>query len=157
MDAKLNKRFWIKVAGGDVDTCWEWTAHRDRAGYGRINVNNTPKLAHRLAYEYLRDEIPEGLDLDHLCRNKSCVNPWHLEPVTRSVNLRRVPLGTHCERGHEYAPGSFYQQGRKRTCIECQRRRNQEWYADPDHRQEALERAKQQKQSKRTSNKENKS
>lgn len=70
-------------------SCWEWTGLKNVRGYGRINVAGTMQLAHRATYSALRGPIPEGLELDHLCRNPSCVNPDHLEPVTHAENVRR--------------------------------------------------------------------
>lgn len=69
--------------------CWEWTACRNREGYGRVTVEGVSQYAHRLLWLMFVGEIPEGLDLDHLCRNRGCVNPDHLQPVTRSVNVAR--------------------------------------------------------------------
>lgn len=89
----LEERFWEKVQGGDVTTCWLWTGYRHPKGYGAIGIGGRagrPHPAHRVAYELLIDDIPPGLELDHLCRNPSCVNPWHCEPVTRAVNLART-------------------------------------------------------------------
>ena len=105
-DSRLPARFWNKVRIGptpidrpDLGPCWEWTAHRDRRGYGRFAVGSqtdgsyrSAALAHRLAYETLVGPIPDGLEPDHLCRNQPCVNPGHLEPVTHAVNLQRSPL-----------------------------------------------------------------
>lgn len=68
-----------------IDGCWEWTGPKTAGGYGLFAQTS----AHRAVYERLRGPIPEGLDLDHLCRNRGCVNPAHMEPVTRSENLRR--------------------------------------------------------------------
>ncbi len=109
-------RFWAMVDKNGVGGCWLWTAHLSK-GYGllRLNGRKGPTVsAHRFAYELLVGPIPEGLDLDHLCRVRACVYPDHLEPVTRSVNLRRG-IGpalmskrnrgrhkTHCMRGHPY-------------------------------------------------------
>lgn len=70
-------------ASGD---CWEWTAHVQENGYGRWQN----EWAHRKVWEFLVGPIPKGLDVDHLCMNKRCVNPDHLEPVTRAENMRRV-------------------------------------------------------------------
>lgn len=71
--------------------CWLWTGYTDTHGYGIIHVTGAsrPKRAHRLAYELFVGDIPAGLEIDHLCRVHNCVNPEHLEPVTRSENLRR--------------------------------------------------------------------
>jgi len=104
-------RFWAKVAmveGG----CWTWTASAQPGGYGQFNVSGRPERAHRLAYVALVGPIPEGLVLDHLCRNPACVNPEHIEAVTVLENTMRgqMPVVTHerhltrttCPRGHHY-------------------------------------------------------
>lgn len=91
--------------------CWEWTAHVGRGGYGRFwPTGRVGAMAHRFAYELLVGPIPSGLDLDHLCKNRKCVNPEDLEPVTRRVNCQRGGLGavsgarmrarTHCPYRH---------------------------------------------------------
>jgi hypothetical protein len=118
------ERFWAKVTGGNVDTCWEWTASKARGGYGRLNINGRTALAHRWAYEHLIAPIPQGLDLDHLCRNRACVNPWHLDPVTRGVNLRRgqhwESAKTHCHHGHPFTEENTYlTPAGHRECREC--------------------------------------
>ena len=73
--------------------CWEWQGSMVENGYGVVSVNGANIKAHRRYYEVLVGPIPPGLDLDHLCRNRACVNPDHLEPVTRSVNLIRGNKG----------------------------------------------------------------
>lgn len=112
--------------------CWQWLAAIDAHGYGRFSVGGRMKLAHRIAYEMFVAPIPRGLDLDHICRNRACVNPAHLEPVTRSENLSRSPLmgvknigKTHCPRGHEYsAENTRFNTSGARNCRECERSRN---------------------------------
>jgi len=78
--------------GFEVDNatgCWEWLRYRDKEGYGRFAFGPKNAMAHRAAYVLEIGAIPEGLDLDHLCRNRGCVNPEHLEIVTRQENIRR--------------------------------------------------------------------
>lgn len=85
-----DERFWQKVDGGEVDKCWLWTAARDKNGYGWFSHEQGRQMrAHTWIYERLRAEIPVGLQIDHLCYQPSCVNPWHMEPVTTQENLRR--------------------------------------------------------------------
>lgn len=107
---ELEARFWAKVQ--KTSTCWNWTASRSGKGkYGQFFVfkkNGRPymALAHRAAYELLIGPIPEGMTLDHLCKNTICVNPAHLEVVTRGENARRgLPKNakkTLCPKGHPY-------------------------------------------------------
>ncbi len=110
----MRERFWSKVSV-QHDGCWEWTGDLDSSGYGRfyvgckLNGRRYTIAAHRQAYEWANGEIPEGLTLDHLCRNRVCVNHLHLEPVTVRENiLRGVSVSaraarvTHCPHGHPY-------------------------------------------------------
>lgn len=84
--------------------CWVWTALLDHDGYSRISVGGKMRIGHRVAYEAFRGPIPPGLTLDHLCRNRTCINPDHLEPVTLAENISRGAhpnkSKTHCLRGH---------------------------------------------------------
>lgn len=115
--------------------CIEWTADMSNSGYGRFWIGpekGNKALAHRWSYEYHVGPIPEGLVIDHLCRNRVCVNPEHLEPVTASENVRRGVSGerikasaaarTHCRRGHEYTEDSIGRRPSRpseRICLEC--------------------------------------
>lgn len=105
--------FWSKVdASGD---CWEWTGGTGK-GYGRAkNRSGLSKQAHRVAYELLVGPVPEGLQIDHLCRNRTCVNPDHLEVVTSRVNTRRGfsfaglrARQTECVNGHAFDAANTY-------------------------------------------------
>lgn len=135
----IEDRFWEKVDVRDPWDCWPWMAARDRLGYGKISAGRRKSnggrdiKAHRFAYETLRGAVPDGLELDHLCRNASCVNPEHLEPVTHQENmLRGVDVSgvnarkTHCPQGHAYSPENTYRgeptarrRGVRRQCRTC--------------------------------------
>lgn len=109
------------------DGCWRWTGAKNERGYGRVTIAKVAAYAHRAAYTEAVGPIPDGLHLDHLCRNPSCINPDHLEPVTPLENTRRgVGHGseTHCPQGHPYAGENLYvhtdKRGyRRRTCRTC--------------------------------------
>jgi hypothetical protein len=85
--------------------CWNWLGSHNGDGYGKVNFAKRRYLTHRVSYELLVGKIPEGLQIDHLCRNKSCCNPAHLEVVTRTENLQRQAAAkvraTCCKWGHE--------------------------------------------------------
>jgi hypothetical protein len=127
----VNERFWRQVQGDGADTCWTWIGTTDRDGYGKIVVHGQWISAHRFAYEALRAEIPAGLQIDHLCRNRACVNPWHLEPVTHRVNQwrrnfsldgRPLHSDTHCPSGHARNEVNLYvSAGGVRSCRACNR------------------------------------
>lgn len=115
--------FLSKIREGN-NGCWEWAGHK-RGGYGRFTIKSRLLSAHRYSYELFRKPIPVGLQIDHLCRNKACVNPNHLEVVTNQENCqRRTRLITHCPNGHEYTDDNLVpyalSQGR-RACKECQK------------------------------------
>lgn len=107
--------------------CWNWTGYLNTGGYGSLYTGEKPSvLSHRFSYEHFVGPIPDGLALDHLCRNKGCVNPFHLEPVTRAENTRRAfALQTHCKYGHEYTPENTHiSVVGSRKCRQCNRERN---------------------------------
>lgn len=130
------RRFWDKVT--KTDGCWLWSSNTGK-GYGVFDLGSENWVqAHRVAYTLLRGPLTPTLELDHLCHNRRCVNPDHLEEVTHSVNMRRAVRsrvgpyrGTHCRRGHAFTPDNLLSNGPgRRRCRQCNkdvnRRRRQE-------------------------------
>lgn len=116
---------------GPQSPYWEWEGARFTAGYGAIQVEGKTRRAHRIVYETVRGPIPDGLVLDHLCRNRICVNPWHLEPVTLVENILRgeSPMAgnakkTHCIHGHEFTAENTHIYNNARICLACRRNFN---------------------------------
>src|SRR5438552_3837324 len=125
--------YLLSDAGGG---CWIWCATRDRKGYGYLSYRHDNVRAHRFSYERFVGPIPNNLDLDHLCRNPTCVRPDHLEPVTvRENNLRGIGFAaqnfvkTHCLRGHEFTEANTQWKRGHRICLECRKIYNKETYA----------------------------
>lgn len=138
-------RFWASVE--KTDDCWNWTGRRggSAGSYGSMSINYRSTYVHRFAYELLVGPIPEGLTIDHLCRNRLCVNPDHLEPVTLQENLRRAEIHhpcpecawemparvlalhlpvcrdevTACTKGHEYTEANTRTWRGHRICRRC--------------------------------------
>ncbi len=121
--------------------CWLWLGSVHGNGYGVLKLRGHAHLAHRLSYETHVGPIPQGLDLDHLCRVRCCVNPRHLEPVSRRVNVSRGLVSTrhdwsngkssitHCPRGHEYnAENTRIDKLNRRLCKSCHRDRERAKY-----------------------------
>lgn len=131
----MPERFWAKVEVDEGSGCWLWRAAHNPAGYGRLTRGGKAYLAHRVAYEALVGEIPEGLVTDHLCRVTRCVNPEHLEPVMDRENIlrgeaptARNAVKTHCDHGHEFSEENTRMlKGGRRRCMACHRRRRREF------------------------------
>ncbi|KKN82103.1 hypothetical protein LCGC14_0313700 [marine sediment metagenome] len=122
------ERFWPKV--GFTEACWLWLGAVDRDGYGQFGLTTAPVTmitAHRYAYITWYGTIPDGLQIDHLCQIKNCVNPTHMELVTSGENTRRrARLKTHCKHGHRYTAENVYVNPTtgRRQCRVCQKARN---------------------------------
>ena len=128
-----DQRFWQKVEIREGSFCWHWTAAKLRSGYARFKRMGERRLMQAHVWAHLKyiGPIPPGLEPDHLCRNRGCVNPWHLEPVTRRENLRRGVgviarnmAQTKCPRGHPYAGDNLIipKEG-GRVCRTCKNER----------------------------------
>ncbi len=128
-DPRLPPRFWAKVSPEPNSGCWLWTGAMGRADYGRFSVDRRLRQAHRVAFAAIRCGIPDGLVLDHLCRQHCCVNPDHLEPVTNRENIARgvsfASVNTAkraCPLGHPFDhENTRLNRGGARVCRECTR------------------------------------
>lgn len=112
--------------------CWQWTAAKYGKGYALVRWEGGNRLAHRIVYQLLRGVTPPELTCDHLCRNRACVNPWHIELVTNRKNVLRGQgitavnaRKTHCKHGHEFTEENTrwrIRDGRwRRVCRACHR------------------------------------
>ena len=124
----LPERIQKKIEPEPTSGCWLWVGATSSHGYGGVSYGGRSMPAHRAVYLMTGGQIPDGLDLDHLCRVRSCVNPRHLEPVTRKENLHRGPstlsaihtAKTHCPAGHPFsAANTYYRKQGYRRCRAC--------------------------------------
>jgi hypothetical protein len=120
-----------RFVGGCGSGCWPWVGHLDRSGYGTFFFSGVKVPAYRFAYEIARGLIPDHLEIDHLCRSRSCVRPDHLQAVPHRVNQLRGSgfvavraRQTHCKRGHEFTEANTRRlKNGCRNCRACGRTR----------------------------------
>lgn len=116
--------FWARVDVGSFDECWPYTGYIDPNGYGGLTRHMKRDYAHRYAYEITIGPIPPDRELDHLCRNRACANPWHLDPVPHKINAWRGDRGrkSDCQRGHPFdETNTGWKVDGRRFCRECSR------------------------------------
>lgn len=138
----MEERFWYFTT--KTDGCWSWHSTHVSSGYGVLSYKGRQIRAHRVAYELLVGPIPDTLVLDHLCKNRGCVNPDHLEVVTKgentlrgdgpsAMNLRK----THCKKGHEFTPENlFNDKTGRRCCRVCGREKALRYYYEKKRKQQ---------------------
>lgn len=127
------ERFSDKIElGTEPDDCWCWVGTKNEKGYGRFWLDGKHVYTHRFSYQLYKGFIPKGLQLDHLCRNRGCCNPDHLEAVTLQENIRRGngdynKFKTHCPQGHEYnEENTHIRKTGHRDCRVCNKLRERE-------------------------------
>lgn len=145
-DSRYRSSFWDKVIPEPMTGCWLWLAYLNEDGYakGRDHRGAPGRLIHKVLYETINGLVSEGLELDHKCRVRCCVNSDHLEAVTHQVNIQRGEgvgqgnaIKTHCPKGHPYDERNTYISknalgGPARRCRACQREASQRYRDGPD-------------------------
>lgn len=111
-----------------MSSCWRWCGAVTGSGYGHLSIDGELVKAHRFVWEITHGPIPPGLEIDHLCRVRNCVNPDHMELVTHKENINRGLRGrmvTHCPQGHEYTSDTLLSKPR-RDCKVCHAKRERD-------------------------------
>lgn len=135
MSKTISERFWAKT--DRAGNCWLWTGSMDSCGYGMFKFDGSMRGAHRWAWQDANGPIPDGLEIDHLCRVRNCVNPDHMECVSHAENVRRGDVGslnrrkTHCPQGHPYSGANLgMSNAGRRQCLRCLRAQSVQFAKD---------------------------
>lgn len=138
-EREVQARFWSKVDRPDDEECWLWTGNRNPNGYGMWKLEGVQRSVHLWSYEWMVGPVPEGLEIDHKCRVRHCLNPRHLEAVTHQENMLRSqsPVAEnaakrYCPRGHALVEGNLVASTAKRAarqCLTCSREMAREYRA----------------------------
>lgn len=126
------ERFMSKVSPEPNSGCWLWMGYCDKSGYAKFAIKRKPLYGHRVSYEFAKGKIQDKMEIDHICSNKSCVNPDHLEMVTSGENKKRMYARgeratiTHCVNGHPRTEKNAYYHDGRRHCLPCKRKRGRD-------------------------------
>jgi len=123
--------------------CKEWPKYLNKDGYGKVSFQGKVRFVHKVVYEHFYGPVPEHHEIDHLCRNRKCGNPEHLEAVPHEINIRRgvAPI-THCPKGHPYEGDNLRMtRGGYRVCVTCNITKSCEWRASNLYRAKELRKA----------------
>lgn len=137
-------RFWSRVDQKGQDFCWHWLGPINSNGYGRFHAEGRSVMAHRVPVWLSGKLIPSGMEVDHICKNRRCVNPAHLRVVTHRENLlsgdtitAKAAATTHCPAGHELSGDNLLAVPGRRKCRECERSRKSAKYEPTTSRRRA--------------------
>lgn len=126
----LKERLMFFMVVDHVTGCWNWTANKNQKGYGRVAIDGRLHSAHRVSFEIFNGPLIDGLEVDHVCENRGCINPAHLQQITHASNVRKgnrwnIERPTHCPRGHPFtAPNLGHDHRGWRYCKACASRRH---------------------------------
>ena len=128
-EIKKVEKFLCKINAVDGN-CWNWSGEISKEGYGLFSISSKRFFAHRISFEMFKEKLNTSLVIDHVCRNRKCVNPDHLRQVTTRINniensislFAKKSSQSHCVNGHEFSEDSIYWEKGRRKCVKCRRK-----------------------------------